>query len=120
MARYDDCEMYLEIEGATEEDIRRGLWAARNYFVAEEVDPVLAIRADERVCAYMEACSAWESGEGDHPTGVPSEEDDRLSEIASEAWRLALEAAGSDRGTLGLVENPTRSPQPAVGDLFSS
>lgn len=114
MARINDGELFLEIEGATEVQLQRGLSAARQYIARSGVYVDDAMRS----AALCEQESAWEAGGGELP-GEPSDQDYENAEIVDEAWAAALAAAGFNSGTLGLLppDQQTRN-RPVVRDLF--
>lgn len=114
MARIDDGELFLEIEGAGEDQLQRGLSAARQYIARSGVYVDDAMRS----AALCEQESTLEFGTGEL-ADVPSEQDYENAGIADEAWAVALAAAGFNSGTLGLLpaDQQTRN-RPVVRDLF--
>lgn len=121
MARIDDGELYLEIEGATQEQLRAGLIAARRHIVSCGAQVGRAMRAEARREEHLQNLLVWEAGKGDHPDDEFTETDCELADIAEEAWQVAIEAAGAEGGRLGLVDVVEREAAPAVvRDLFET
>lgn len=124
MARVDDGELYLEIEGATEGQLRRGLIAARKSLAEAGVDIRAAFAARERVeRAEMEELGG-ENVLGDKPD-APSDEDEALFEALDEAsWTAAVTAGFGPQSPLaiirfGLVDDDQKPEKaPVVRDLF--
>ncbi len=112
MARSDDGELYLEIEDAAEDQLQRGLAAAREVFTRARVF------VDDAFGAASICAEAWNC-----PIGViplePSDEDYAKADIFDDAELAALYAAGYVEGSLGLLpfEKQTRNP-PVIRDLF--
>lgn len=119
MARLDDGEIFFESEGATEEQLRAGLIAARRHIVGCGANVFRTLAAAERDEQYMEQVLAWEVGEADDPKEL-SEADLELTYVAEAAWQAALEAAGTDRGRLGVVKEAERDHPAVVRDLFEA
>jgi hypothetical protein len=111
VARIDDGELYLEIEGATEAQLSEGLAVARRYIerAGAFVDDVLQ-SAGRRNAAMDEGL-----------IGVAELTDDDLdrADLVNEATLEALKAASARSGTLGLlpIKERTRN-RPVVRDLF--
>jgi len=109
MARIEDGELYLEIKGATEDQLRSGVAAARRSFEEAGVDMAAAFAATARVDEAYQAELAWEQGITAEPAEVSGADLD-LSDAADAAWAAAVHAAGYDPrehvvvGQLGLVE----------------
>lgn len=121
MARIDDGELYLEIEGATEEQLRAGLSAARRHLVGCGVDVARAMRAEARREEHLQKVLLWEVGKCDHPDDEFTATDCELADIAEEAWQVAIEAAGADNARLGLIDVAKREGSAAVvRDLFKT
>jgi hypothetical protein len=104
MTKVDDGELYLEIRGATEEQLRAGLIAARAYI------------SRCGVCAEDAMRSVALRGQ----LGIEMTEQDRENAaIMEEARLVGLEAAGASSGTLGILPMDRRTRnRPVVRDLF--
>lgn len=61
MARIDDGELYLEIEGSTEEQLRSGLVAARRHIVGCGAQVGRAMRAEARREEHLQNLLVWEA-----------------------------------------------------------
>src|SRR5690606_36452339 len=121
VARIGGGERCLESEGATGEQLRAGLIAARRQNVSCGADVGLAMRAEACREEHVQNLLVWEAGKGDHPDDEFTETDFELADIAEEAWEVAIEAAGAEGGRLGLVEVVEREGAPAVvRDLFET
>jgi hypothetical protein len=104
MTRVDDGELYLEIRGATEEQLRAGLAAVRAYI--------------SRCGMYVEDAMRSVALRG--RLGIEMTEQDRENVAVMEEARLeGLKAAKSTSGTLGMlpVDRRTRN-RPVLRDLF--
>lgn len=122
MARVDDRELYLDIEDATEEQLREGLIAARLFMARHDADVPRAMRAWTKMSKYVDQLMLWEQDEAEHPKEI-SEREWELGEIAEGAWIAALRAAGQPAdgkpGTLGfngVIEREELAP--VVRNLF--
>lgn len=112
MARIDDGELFLEIEGATQEQLRAGLTGARQYIARSGVYVEDAMRS----AAMRSQESEWATS-GD--VAEMTEEDEENADIVDEAWLAALQAADASAGTLGLLPAAERTRnRPVVRDLF--
>lgn len=112
MARSDDGELYLAIEGATEAELQRGLAVAR------EIITRARLFVDDAFEAAALCAEAWNCPAGVRPP-EPSDEDYVTADIVHDAELAAIMAAGYGEGTLGLLprEQQTRHP-PVIRDLF--
>jgi len=108
MARIEDGELSLEIEGATADQLRSAVAAARRSFEEAGIDMVAAFAAQAQVDQAYQAELAWEQGAAAEPAEV-SAAVLALSDAADAAWTAAVHAAGFDPGEhlvvgqLGLV-----------------
>lgn len=109
MARVDDGLLYLEAEGVAEDQLRRGLSAARQHIARSGV----CIEDAMEAAAKWDREIAWEKGEASLAEEL-SEEDHDKAELVEEAWQIAMRVAGAQMGRLGMLE-PAR---PVVRDLF--
>lgn len=110
MARMDDGELVLEIEGATEQQLERGLRAARQYITRARVDVEDAMRSaallDEREPGWVAISDL-------------SDEDAENVMIVDEATCEALNAADAASCKLGIIPRALRTRnRPVVRDLF--
>ena len=118
MARIEDGELLLEIEGASEEQVSHGLAAARQHLQQSGVNLRAAFAAQERADEAGQVTLQWEQGLVDEP-GEVGEADEELVAELGEAWFLAVRAAGFDPaeemviGKFDLVREP-----PVLRDLF--
>ena len=116
MARFDDGELYIEMEGATHEQAQRALVAARRMIAGAGVSLEDAMRALARREALFEKELLWEDGRGPEPEWLTDHEN-HSADIAEEA-EMATEAAASGKSCkLGLLDLPPQQA-PAVRDLF--
>ena len=118
MARMDDGLISLEIEGASEDELRRGLAAARRHIARSGLYVDEAMQSAERREQYDQGIAAWQAGQAAIPPEEPGEEDLDRADVVEEAWIAGLQAAGFPFGVLGLLP-PDRRPAPAVRDLFA-
>ena len=116
MARFDDGELYVDIENATREQAQRALVAARRLAALAGVCIVTALKASAKREALFEQEQRWETGDGPEPEWLTDEENE-LADIGEEALEAAQAAAGGETCTLGLAAQPGPEP-PVVRDLF--
>jgi hypothetical protein len=116
MARFDDGELYVELEVATIEEAQRALVAARRMIADAGVSLVDVMRATARREALFEKEILWEDGRGPEPEWLTDHEN-HCADIAEEAGMAAEAAAGDKRCKLGLLDLPPEQA-PAVRDLF--
>lgn len=120
MARIDDGELYLEIEGADEDQLSSGLTAARSHIARNGIGIVRAMRSLVKLQAYVEQVALWEQGKAKHPKEL-GEDEWTEGEIAEDAIMAALHVAGFAQGheaKIGLVDPSVEEPAPVVRDLF--
>lgn len=121
MAKIDDGELILEIEGATDEQLHLGLRAARAHFVFLAADMKDVFTAHARVAAASGSGRMLAASNDD----LDCDEVLDLATTVDEAWFAAASAAGYDpevqhvRGALRLVERELDGDA-AVRDLFES
>ena len=118
MARFDDGELYVELEDATRNQAHRALLAARRRIAEAGVEVVAAIGAMARRSAVIDQEMAWEAGDGPEPRWLTDEESD-LADLAEDAETAARVAAGAEVCRLGLIEQPVEG-LPVVRDLFEA
>lgn len=116
MARFDDGELYVELENATRYQAHRALVAARRKIADAGVNVAAAVGALARRLAVLDEELAWEAGNGAEPVWLTGEEDD-LADIGEDAEVAARVAAGVDTCRLGLIERPTEG-LPVLRNLF--
>jgi len=116
MARIDDGLLYLEIDGASQEQLQKGLAAARLHIVRAGLFVDEAMQSAERRDRYEQA-NLGSQADDVSPPEEPDETDLDRADVVDEAWLVALEAAGFGTGTLGLLP-PGERPTAAVRDLF--
>ena len=116
MARFDDGELYVEIEGATPIEAQPALVAARRLIADTSVSVIDAMRALARREALFEKEILWENGRGPEPEWL-TDHKNHCADIAEEAEMAAEAAAGDKPCKLGLVDLPPEQA-PAVRDLF--
>lgn len=123
MAKIDDGELYLEIAGATDEQVSAGLIAARRTLVGVNIADALAAQARVDECGQTEL--AWEQGLVSEPD-EPSEGDVELADRIDEAWWNAVLAAGFDPkaqmvvGRFCLLGQEQEGELPVLRDLFEA
>lgn len=120
MARTNDGELCLEIEDATDEQVSKGLFAARSYLARNGINAIGAMRSLAKMQTYVDQQLLWEQGKGEHPDDL-SEDEWTEGEIAEEALMAALEVAGFPQGhpsKLTLADSGLKAPEPVVRDLF--
>jgi hypothetical protein len=116
MARFDDGELYVDLESATLEQGQRALVAARRLAASAGVCIVAALQASAKREALFEQEQRWEAGDGPEPEW-PTDEENQLADIGEEALAAVQAAAGGETCALGLVAQSGMEP-PAVRDLF--
>ena len=124
MARIDDGELYLEIEGASEEQLRAGLIAARKRIARTGFGLAAAFAAQARVDETSQSILAWEQGLVTEPD-EPSDEDQAMCDAVDAAWWDAVLAAEFNPreqlvvGRFGLLNQEQQAGRaPALRDLF--
>ena len=118
MARFDDGELYVELEDATRYQAHRALLAARRKIADAGVEVGAAIGAMARRGVMLDREMAWEAGDGPEPRWLTDEEND-LADLAEDAEVAARVAACVDACRLGLMARPAERV-PVVRDLFEA
>jgi hypothetical protein len=116
MARFDDGELYIELEDATRVQAQRALVAVRRMIASAGVSLADAMGATAKREALFEEQIRWEDGRGPEREWLTDHEN-HCADIAEEAEMAAEAAAGGKPCKLGLLDLPPEQA-PALGDLF--
>jgi hypothetical protein len=116
MDRFDDGELYVELEDATRIQAQRALVAARRSIGDTGVSVIDAMHAMVKREAVFVQEMAWEAGSGPEPKWLTDDENNH-ADIAEEAVIAAEAAADGKVCKLGLMDLPPEEA-PVVRDLF--